>query len=109
MLLGLYALADMGIHYDGWTLLDTVSFFRSYDGIVPVKSPFPIFLWLLFSIPEILHTQCNISDSEMQDITVTGPLGTPVHCTYGIIRDTGTAVLEMSGAITAFIIFTLFS
>ena len=30
VLLGLYALADMGIHYDGWTLLDTVSFFRSY-------------------------------------------------------------------------------
>ena len=37
-------------------------------------------------------------NGEMQDITVTGPLGTPVHCTYGIIRDTGTAVLEMSGA-----------
>ncbi len=30
VLLGLYALADMGIHYDGWTLLDTVSFFRGY-------------------------------------------------------------------------------
>lgn len=30
IILGLYALADMGIHYDGWTLLDTVSFFRSY-------------------------------------------------------------------------------
>lgn len=30
ILLGLYALADMGIHYDGWSLLDTVSFFRSY-------------------------------------------------------------------------------
>lgn len=30
VLLGLYALADMGIHYDGWTLLDTVTFFRSY-------------------------------------------------------------------------------
>lgn len=30
VILGLYALADMGIHYDGWTLLDTVSFFRSY-------------------------------------------------------------------------------
>lgn len=37
-------------------------------------------------------------NGEMQDITVTGPLGTPVHCTYGIIRDTGAAVLEMSGA-----------
>ena len=30
VILGLYALADMGIHYDGWTLLDTVSFFRGY-------------------------------------------------------------------------------
>lgn len=30
VILGLYALADMGIHYDGWTLLDTVSFFREY-------------------------------------------------------------------------------
>lgn len=30
VILGLYALAGMGIHYDGWTLLDTVSFFRGY-------------------------------------------------------------------------------
>lgn len=30
VILSLYALADMGIHYDGWTLLDTVSFFRQY-------------------------------------------------------------------------------
>ncbi len=30
VILGLYALADMGIHYDGWTLTDTVAFFRSY-------------------------------------------------------------------------------
>ncbi len=30
VLLGLYALADMGIHYEGWTLIDTVSFFRQY-------------------------------------------------------------------------------
>lgn len=30
ILLGLYALADMGIHYDGWSLSDTVSFFRDY-------------------------------------------------------------------------------
>lgn len=37
-------------------------------------------------------------NGEMQKITVTGPLGLPVHCTYGIIRDTKTAVLEMSGA-----------
>ena len=30
ILLGLYALADMGIHYDGWSLSDTASFFRDY-------------------------------------------------------------------------------
>lgn len=30
VILGLYALADMGIHYEGWTLLNAVSFFRSY-------------------------------------------------------------------------------
>lgn len=30
VILGLYALADMGIHYDGWSLLDTVAFFRDY-------------------------------------------------------------------------------
>lgn len=30
ILLGLYALADIGIHYEGWTLIDTVSFFREY-------------------------------------------------------------------------------
>lgn len=30
VILGLYALADMGIHYEGWSLLDTISFFRSY-------------------------------------------------------------------------------
>lgn len=37
VILGLYALADMGIHYDGWTLLDTVSFFRDY-GIQDTKT-----------------------------------------------------------------------
>lgn len=30
ILLGLYALADMGIHYDGWSLFDTIVFFRGY-------------------------------------------------------------------------------
>jgi len=30
LILGLYALTDMGIHYDGWSLLDTISFFRGY-------------------------------------------------------------------------------
>lgn len=31
-------------------------------------------------------------------ITVTGPLGKPVICTYGIIEHTKTAIIEMSGA-----------
>lgn len=30
LILGLYALADMGIHYDGWNLDETVSFFADY-------------------------------------------------------------------------------
>lgn len=30
VILGLYALADIGIHYNGWTLVDTVAFFRDY-------------------------------------------------------------------------------
>lgn len=29
-ILGLYALSDIGIHYQGWTLMDTVSFFSNY-------------------------------------------------------------------------------
>ena len=30
LILGLYALADIGIHYDGWSVMDTVEFFSSY-------------------------------------------------------------------------------
>ena len=30
VILGLYALADMGIHYDGWAVTDTVRFFSDY-------------------------------------------------------------------------------
>lgn len=30
VILGLYALADMGIHYDGWTLQNTIDFFSGY-------------------------------------------------------------------------------
>lgn len=35
---------------------------------------------------------------EIINVTVTGPLGTPVVCEYGILKDTDTAVIEMSGA-----------
>ena len=37
IILGLYALADMGIHYDGWSRIDTVSFFKNY-GIKGAKT-----------------------------------------------------------------------
>ena len=33
-----------------------------------------------------------------QNVMVTGPLGTPVNCEYGIIESSHTAVIEMSGA-----------
>ena len=37
IVLGLYALADMGIHYDGWSRIDTVAFFKHY-GIKDAKT-----------------------------------------------------------------------
>lgn len=37
LILGLYALADMGIHYDGWSLPDTMVFFQSY-GITDISA-----------------------------------------------------------------------
>ena len=37
-------------------------------------------------------------DGTLHTITVTGPLGQPVDCAYGIIESTGTAIIEMSGA-----------
>lgn len=37
-------------------------------------------------------------NGEMQTVTVTGPFGTPVQAKYGIIRESGTAVMEMSQA-----------
>ena len=37
-------------------------------------------------------------DGEFQTVTVTGPLGEPVECEYGIIESSHTAVIEMSGA-----------
>ena len=30
IILGLYALADMGVHYEGWSRMDTVEFFSNY-------------------------------------------------------------------------------
>ena len=37
ILLGLYSLADMGIHYDGWSLTDTAAFFKDY-GITDINA-----------------------------------------------------------------------
>lgn len=34
----------------------------------------------------------------LHNVSVTGPLGKPVTCTYGIIIETKTAIIEMSGA-----------
>ncbi|MBE6626244.1 MAG: glycerate kinase [Ruminococcaceae bacterium] len=40
----------------------------------------------------------SATGGEMRKISVTGPLGTPVMAEYGIIRETNTAVIEMSSA-----------
>lgn len=37
-------------------------------------------------------------NGKLEQVTVTGPLGTPIACTYGILEATGTAIIEMSGA-----------
>ena len=37
-------------------------------------------------------------NGKLEQVTVTGPLGAPVVCTYGILEATGTAIIEMSGA-----------
>lgn len=35
---------------------------------------------------------------KLEKVNVTGPLGEPVECTYGILESQKTAILEMSGA-----------
>lgn len=37
-------------------------------------------------------------DGELRTIRVTGPMGGTVECQYGILKESGTAILEMSGA-----------
>ena len=34
----------------------------------------------------------------LEKVMVTGPLGDPVECTYGILEESKTAIVEMSGA-----------
>ena len=40
---------------------------------------------------------CPLAGS-LETITVTGSLGKPVQCVYGILADSQTAIIEMSGA-----------
>lgn len=35
---------------------------------------------------------------ERKQVTVTGPMGDPVSCSYGLVREKGLAVIEMAGA-----------
>ena len=44
---------------------------------------------------EALTTGCN---GTFVNVTVTGPVGKPVNCQYGIVPSTNTAIIEMSGA-----------
>lgn len=37
-------------------------------------------------------------NGERIDVTVTGPMGTPVFCYYGYIKESGTAIMEMASA-----------
>ena len=37
-------------------------------------------------------------NGKIREIQVTGPLGDPVTCRYGLIEETGTAVIEMAEA-----------
>lgn len=37
-------------------------------------------------------------NGKLEKVMVTGPLGEPVECTYGVLEASGTAVIEMSGA-----------
>ena len=37
-------------------------------------------------------------DGDRIDITVTGPMSTPVSCYYGLLKETNTAVMEMASA-----------
>jgi len=39
-----------------------------------------------------------VLNGKLEKVMVTGPLGEPVECTYGILESTGTAVIEMSQA-----------
>ncbi len=46
------------------------------------------------TVEALVHTM----QGQLQTIEVTGPLGTPVQAAYGLIEQSGTAVIEMSAA-----------
>ena len=66
IILGLYALADMGIHYDGWSRMDTVAFFSNY-GITDaetVERIYELIIRISGKLSEILHRICGIPGAE---------------------------------------------
>ena len=48
------------------------------------------------TIPKITGLERALVNSEK--VTVSGPLGKPVECVYGILEESKTAIIEMSGA-----------
>ncbi len=40
----------------------------------------------------------SANNGELISLSVTGPLGKPVRASYGLVRETGTAIIEMSSA-----------
>lgn len=65
VILALYALADMGIHYDGWSRIDTAAFlqirnFRCRNDTENLRSD----PWFTGQLSEILYWICQISGIE---------------------------------------------
>lgn len=65
VILALYALADMGIHYEGWSRMDTVEFYARY-GIKDAETVDKIYNLILGSpkLFEILYRIYKISGVE---------------------------------------------
>ena len=55
IILALYALADIGIHYDGWSVEDTEAFFKNY-GITDKDAVGEIYKLILGSPANYLNT-----------------------------------------------------
>ena len=61
VILGLYALADMGIHYDGWKLADAAAFFHTY-GITDDATIEDIYDLIIADPANYLKYYCGISE-----------------------------------------------